>query len=146
MFKYDDKVDRGRPKVWSPGLAEYRVARMVWYIGMGEELSRDTTVRIPFTQHLPKGYSNRDLVFKNYLLQSEEITPPVHPGPETKTNCMLKFDLTGLEHSSKRIVASDREEYFELKYNIMVRMKAASLEFALEVDDKEIEVIVPTYF
>jgi hypothetical protein len=117
---------------------------------MGDELSGNTIIRIPYTQDVPKESTDKQLIFKNYLLKCDETAAPVYPSSTTKCHCVLTADLRSADRSKfEKAICSDGRVYWKIKYQIVIYFVAPDNEasdflFALDIYD-ETEFIEPRY-
>jgi hypothetical protein len=118
-----------------------------WYINRGDDLMREQTIRFPFYRRLSEGFSDKGLVFKDELLESENKAAPIHPSPlTTKTNCVLMADLRSVDRSKfKKKIGVDGNTYFDIHYELAITMKPAVMKFSLEVEGKEMGTVDAKY-
>lgn len=45
---------------------------MTWYIGIGDDLLRDTRIKFPFLRNIDKDYDASDLIWTDRLYQCED--------------------------------------------------------------------------
>ncbi|KAH8595949.1 hypothetical protein B0O99DRAFT_511415 [Bisporella sp. PMI_857] len=143
---FEHARDKGKKtKVWSSdGITRCRTN--TWYIYMGEELDREQTIKFPFFRDIDLNYTAADLKFVDELISSDSKHPPTHPGEDTKVNCSVTSDLTGVDKSHfKKKEGVDGKMYYEINYNLAISTTAASMKFALEIGGKEVGSVHASY-
>lgn len=118
-----------------------------WYITRGQDLKRDQTIRFPFYRSLAEGFSDRQLVFYDRLIQSEDKTPPRHPAPtSTKSNCTLTADLRSVNRSKfEKNIGRDGVTYHQVHYELAIKIESAVMKFSLEIDGQEMGTVNAKY-
>lgn len=144
---FDPIVDHGRPVKYNANKdGKTRVERATWYIYMGEDLERSQTVKFPFFRTIKLHHRREDLICISKLVYSEAKIAPTYPGPDIKTSCELKSDLTRVDKKlfSKR-TGIDGKTYFDVHYNLVLSTDAANMRFSLEIGGKEMGSVEATY-
>lgn len=120
---------------------------MTWYIHQGDDLLREQTIRFPFYRTLPEGFTDKQLIFEDKLIQSESRTAPVHPSPATtKTNCVLTANLTSVDRAEfKKRIGADGLTYYDIHYDLAITIQPARMKFALEVKGREMGTVQASY-
>lgn len=120
---------------------------MTWYIERGDDMLLDQTKRFPFYRRLSEGFTSSELIFRDSLVQSESVIPPVYPNYlTTKTNCSLTADLREVDRSMfNQIIGVDDRTYFDVHFDLAITMKSAVMKFWLEMDGKEMGTVDAKY-
>ncbi|KAL3954485.1 hypothetical protein ACCO45_010048 [Purpureocillium lilacinum] len=139
--------DLGQPtRVWRDGTT--RVARMTWYIRVGDDLLRNQTIRFPFLRSIDEKYRPEHLIFRDELFECEDKIAPIHrsSGEKISINCVLTSDLSSVPDSKfiKRR-APDNQPYFDVCYDLVVTLESAVLKFSLEMDGKAMGTVEAKY-
>ena len=135
----------------------------------GDDLQRAQRVSFPFYRNLEHDYTEDKLVFKDKLIQSEQIKPPKYPGsgkspsiqalclttrfPMTKPspglttlNCILTADFRGVSPDKlKKCTRRDGRVYYEVHYTLNVTFDSALMRFSCELDGKEMGAVDAKY-
>lgn len=113
---------------------------------MGEDLTRDQTIRFEFYRTLPENYKRYELIFKSILRYSETNVAPIYPGPDVKTCCKVRADLTDIDRKKLiRKTGVDGKKYYEVHYCLVLSTATANMKFSLEFDGKEMGSVEATY-
>lgn len=113
---------------------------------MGEDLTRDETIRFEFYRTLPENFKRYELIFKSTLRYSETSIAPIYPGPDVKACCKVRADLTSID--TKKLIkkmGADGKRYYELRYFLVLSTATANMRFSLEFDGKEMGSVEATY-
>lgn len=113
---------------------------------MGEDLTRDQTIKFAFFRTLPEDYKLYDLIFKSSLRYSEANVAPIYPGPDVKTCCKVRADLTGIDKKKMiKKTGADGKKYYEIHFNLVLSTATANMRFSLEFDGQEMGSVEATY-
>ncbi|KAF4627027.1 hypothetical protein G7Y89_g11126 [Cudoniella acicularis] len=118
-----------------------------WYINRGEDLLREQTIRFPFYRRLREDFSDKELIFKDELIESKSKNAPFYPSSlTTKSNCELTADLRSVDRSKfKKMTGVDGNTYFDVHYDLAITMKPAVMKFSLEIKEKEMGTVNAKY-
>ena len=120
---------------------------MTWYIYQGEDLERDHKIIFPFYRSLDDGFSPDRLIFKDELMQSESIQPPLYPKHGLTTpNCTLIADLRNVDRSLFRARSGHNGKvYHDVYYDLAITLQSAGMKFSLEIGGEEIGSVEAKY-
>ncbi|KAF5701588.1 Hsp70 chaperone protein [Fusarium globosum] len=143
---YEPITDKGRPTFVDPVDGTLRADKLEWYILKGQDLKRDQDIRRSLSRHVPKHHSSNDLVFQDKLSMSEEVLAPQHPTSDVKTSCTLTSDLRAVDKSLFTArVGIDGREWLQVKFELVISTRDATMKFWLEYDGKEVGSVFATY-
>ncbi|MCJ1301655.1 hypothetical protein MMC08_004456, partial [Hypocenomyce scalaris] len=144
---WEEIRDRGQEKVWLESHGKFKVAKMTWYIYQGEDLERDHKIIFPFYRSLDDGFSPDRLIFKDELMQSESIQPPLYPKHGLTTpNCTLIADLRNVDRSLFRARSGHNGKvYHDVYYDLAITLQSAGMKFSLEIGGEEIGSVEAKY-
>lgn len=77
--QYDEEIDAGQEKKWSPEDEIWRVSRMTWYIEKGDDLIRARKIEFTFYRTFTPNPSHNALQITDTLLECALDVKPVHP-------------------------------------------------------------------
>ncbi|KAL9073814.1 MAG: hypothetical protein Q9161_002646 [Pseudevernia consocians] len=108
-----------------------------------DDLERDGRISFPFLRQLDEDYSERDLMFKDELQQSETIKAPKDPTPG-KPVIATEFRnrpwqlLKGVsEDNFQQRTRKDGSLYYEVQYNPNATFDSTMIRFTSEMNEKE---------
>lgn len=113
---------------------------------MGEDLTRDQTIKFEFFRTLRENFKRFELILKSTRRYSETNLAPIYPGPDVKTCCKVRADLTSIDR--KKLIKKtgvDGKKYYELHYFLVLSTATANMKFSVEFDGKEMGGVEVTY-
>jgi len=145
--QFDIRHDKGQV-TWLSRDGVLRAQKLVWYINIGDDLFRDQRITFPFYRELELTYGLEDLIFSDTLFECQDRTAPLHPSDSQtlKKNCMVVANLTKVPRNKlKRKIGYDGEPYYEITYQLVVRLQSALMAFSLEIDGETFGTVEAKY-
>lgn len=113
---------------------------------MGEDLKRDQTISFPFLRTIDRDYDDRDLIFHDKLIYSENKVAPTYPGSDVQTSCILRSDFRHVNKKSfKKITGVDGKHYLQVHYNLALSTAEANMKFSLIFNGSQVGSVEATY-
>ncbi|KAF2712359.1 hypothetical protein K504DRAFT_474745 [Pleomassaria siparia CBS 279.74] len=144
---YDNELDHGEKTVNGRD-GSVRVRKFTWYININDDLMRDQELKFPFYRSLNADYTDEDLVFVDELYQSKDKTAPRNRsnGDSIKQNCVVKADFRAVDPSHfQSKIDKDGKSYFDVHYELVVKLESALMTFSCQVDGKTLGVVEASY-
>ncbi|KAI9882584.1 MAG: hypothetical protein M1823_005673 [Watsoniomyces obsoletus] len=137
---YNAREDLGQPTWRDSFTNKLKVSK-------GDDLKRDQKVIFPFCRSVEANYNPDDLIFHDKLMHSEAIRPVKYPTSGiTKVNCSMMSDLSKVprKHFVRR-TAYDGRPYYDIHFDLVVRLQSAVMTFSLESNGEELGSVEANY-
>ncbi|KAH8647033.1 Hsp70 family protein-like protein [Tricladium varicosporioides] len=138
--------DEAQPVVWDSFKERNRVLKLTWMTyAKGDDIQRDQEIKFPFYRSIKQDYTENDLIFEDELIESDAVNPPKYPGV-TKTNCTLTADFHNVPSAQfHHEVDKHGRPYYEVHYDLVVKLKAASMKFSAQINGKDMGSVEVKY-
>ncbi|KAF2113917.1 hypothetical protein BDV96DRAFT_688202 [Lophiotrema nucula] len=147
MDAWSPVLDYGEQTVMHPD-GVLCVSAFQWYINVDDDLELDQVVRFPYYRTLLDGFTDDELIFVDELFECRDKTAPRHRSKSetVKRNCSVRSDLRGVDRTKfRRKNALDGNAYYEVDYELVVKLESALMTFSCEVGGKTLASVEASY-
>ncbi|TWU72224.1 hypothetical protein ED733_003541 [Metarhizium rileyi] len=114
-------------------------SKMSWFIHIGDDIRRDQKVKYTFIHILEEDDFGKEMVFSCELWECQDRTPPVYPSKSRnlKTNCIVKWDATGIPISKcVQRTGPNGKVFYDLFFDLIVTLESALMTFSVEFEGR----------